>query len=276
MDTTPPLPDATPADATPTADPIPTPAARTPRDGPRKSRRPRIPRREWLLGAGLALLAAIPSIAGAVKLEGLATGVPATPETARFVEMPTPVAIHIVAAIVYSYVGIGQFLPTVRRRNLGLHRAMGRYVLVPAGFAVALTGLWMNVAYEFPAIDGVGLLISRYVVGIGMAVALVLALVAIGRRDVPTHAAWMIRAYALALGAGTQVLTSAPPMILFGPPDELGRLLQMDAGWLINIVVAELVIARWIRPRRRPSTTSGHRTKTSRRAGTARPKAAQA
>ena len=40
-----------------------------------------------------------------------------------------------------------------------------------------------------------------------MILCLVLGLRAILRRDVPTHRAWMIRAYALGLGAGTQVVT---------------------------------------------------------------------
>lgn len=245
-DRTPPPSELEPATATdPTQPASDATRARRPR-----GRRPRIPRREWLLAAGLLLLALVPSLAGAMRLEGLASGAPATPETARFVAMPVPIAIHIVSVLIYSLLGIFQFLPTMRRRHLGVHRALGRYLLVPAGFAVALSGLWMTATYQFPAIDGLGLLISRYVVGAAMALALVLALIAIGRRDVPTHAAWMIRAYALAMGAGTQVLTSGPPLLLFGAPDELGRLLQMDAGWLLNVVVAELVIARYVRPRR--------------------------
>jgi hypothetical protein len=64
----------------------------------------------------------------------------------------------------------------------------------------------------------------------------------------------MIRAYALALGAGTQVLTSGPPLLLFGEPSELARLIQMDAGWLINALVAEWIIARRRAASRRPAT----------------------
>lgn len=228
--------------------PAPAPPAQRPR--------PRLQRWEWWVAASLLLLLLIPSLAGAARLESLVSGVPATPESARFVAAPTPVVLHIVSVIVYSLFGIGQFLPSVRRRHLGAHRALGRYVLVPAGFVVALSGLWMTATYDVPAIDGLGLLISRYLVGAGMLAALVLALVAVGRRDIPAHAAWMLRAYALAMGAGTQVLTSLPPSLLMGPPDELGRLLQMDAGWLVNIVIAEIVIARWIRPRR-PRTAPG-------------------
>lgn len=203
-------------------------------------------RREWLIAAGLIVLALIPSLAGAVRVGEIATDAPVTPENARFIEMPLPVILHIVGALVYSLVGAFQFLPGLRRRHIGWHRFAGRYLLVPAGLIVALSGLWMTAFYDVPLIDGLALQISRYLVGVLMAVSIVLALVAIARRDIPHHGAWMIRAYALAMDAGTQVLTSAPFAILFGTPSEFWRLVQMDAGWLINIVVAEIIIRRTI------------------------------
>ncbi|WP_194421335.1 DUF2306 domain-containing protein [Microbacterium abyssi] len=209
-------------------------------------------RREWLIAAGLIILALIPSLAGAVRVGEIAADAPVTSANARFMEMPLPVVVHIIGALVYSLIGAFQFLPGLRRRHLGWHRFAGRYLLVPAGLAVALTGLWMTAYYDAPPIDGLALQISRYVVGVLMAMSIVLALVAIARRDIPQHGAWMIRAYALAMGAGTQVLTSAPFAILFGAPDEFWRLVQMDAGWLINIVAAEVIIRRTIL-RRRPA-----------------------
>jgi len=54
----------------------------------------------------------------------------------------------------------------------------------------------------------------------------------------------MIRAYAIGLGAGTQVLTHLPWFILVGRPDELSRGVLMGAGWIINVAVAEWVIRR--------------------------------
>lgn len=204
----------------------------------------RLTRREWLLVAVLVTLALVPAVAGSLRLGELASGAPETPDNARFVQSPFPVVVHIVGALLYALVGIGQFLPTVRHRNLAWHRFAGRYLLVPAGLAVAGSGLWMATFYDLPPIDGLGLQISRYIVGVAMISCLALGIAAVLRRDISAHRAWMIRAYALALGAGTQVLTSIPPFLIFGAPDEFWRLVQMDAGWLINIVVAELVIAR--------------------------------
>jgi uncharacterized membrane protein len=43
-----------------------------------------------------------------------------------------------------------------------------------------------------------------------MALSLCLGVAAIRRRDISRHRAWMLRAYALGLGTGTQVVTLLP------------------------------------------------------------------
>ena len=66
----------------------------------------------------------------------------------------------------------------------------------------------------------------------------------------------MIRGYAIALGAGTQVLTHLPWLIFVGDtPDEFSKALMMGAGWIINIAVAE-----WIIRKRRVQRLSLRRT----------------
>ena len=52
-----------------------------------------------------------------------------------------------------------------------------------------------------------------------MAASIVLGFTAIRRRDIAAHRAWMIRAYALGLGAGTQVFTQGIGEALFGTSD---------------------------------------------------------
>ena len=47
------------------------------------------------------------------------------------------------------------------------------------------------------------------------------------------------RAYAIGLGAGTQLLTLAVGEIIAGPPSELGRAFLIGAAWVINLAVAE-------------------------------------
>jgi uncharacterized membrane protein len=222
-------------------------------DTPRLHLRTR-PRREWPIAAGLLLLAFVPSVAGAFRISEIASGAAETAANARFMRMPLPVLLHIIAALVYSAVGAFQFLPRLRRKHNAWHRFAGRYLLVPAGLLVAASGLWMTAFYDTPAIDDGAVAASRYLVGTLMLAFLILGIAAVRRHDYFAHGSWMIRAYALALGAGTQVLTSGPPLLLFGEPSELARLLQMDAGWLINALVAEWVIARRRAASRRPAT----------------------
>ncbi|AEV86239.1 membrane protein [Actinoplanes sp. SE50] len=233
------------------------PAGRAGKDAAKEGRGARRPQRRrrggWRIPAGLIALSLVPSIAGAHRLGELATSAPVTEENARFFAMPLPVVAHIIGAIVYSVLGAFQFAPAFRRRHPGWHRIAGR-VLVGAGVIVAVSGLWMAVFYDLPPIDGPVLELTRLVVGTGMLAALVLAVVTIRRRDIAAHRAWMIRAYALAMGAGTQVFTHLPYELIAGTPGVGTRAFLMGAGWGINIIVAEWIIRGRPGPRaRRPA-----------------------
>ena len=202
---------------------------------------------DWLVPAALVALSLVPAIAGAVRLAELAGGAAITPANARFFASPLPVLLHIPAVVVYSILGAFQFSNSLRRRRRGWHRAAGR-ILVPCGLIAALSGLWMANFYPWPEGDGMLVYIERLVFGSAMVVSLVLAVNAIRRRDFASHGRWMTRAYAIGLGAGTQVLTHLPWFVLVGgKPGELPRGVMMGAGWVINVVVAEWIIRK---PRR--------------------------
>ncbi|WP_426226664.1 DUF2306 domain-containing protein [Pseudarthrobacter sp. DSP2-3-2b1] len=200
-------------------------------------------RRPWLVPAGLILLSLIPVIAGAARLTELTGGAAVTERNARFFDSPAPVVIHIVSVTVYSLLGAFQFHPGLRRGRPSWHRIAGR-ILLPAGMLTALSGLWMAVFYRLPASDGQLLLILRLIFGLAMALSLVLGVLAIVRRDFARHGAWMSRAYAIALGAGTQALILIVPELLLSPPDVTGRAILMGAAWVINLAVAEYFIRR--------------------------------
>lgn len=208
----------------------------------------------WPVPTGLLLLSAVPIIAGASRVAELAGGAPATPDNARFVDAPGPVLVHIVAATVYCLLGAFQFAAGFRRRRPGWHRVAGR-VLVPCGLAVALSGLWMAVFTDLPASDDRLLEVFRVGFGSAMLASLVLGVVAVRRRDFTGHRAWMIRAYAIALGAGTQVFTHVPWLLAVGTPGAFTRAWLMFAGWAVNLAVAEWVIRREPGRRNRISAT---------------------
>jgi len=196
----------------------------------------------WLVAA-LLLLSAIPLAAGAFRLTQLAGGADITPANARFFASPLPVVVHVVGAAVYIILGAFQFVPTFRRRRPGWHRWAGRLVVL-CGLLVGLSALWMTLFYPWPKGDGALLAAFRLLFGSGMVVSIVLAFAAIRRRDVRRHRAWMLRGYALGLGAGTQALTLAAGALIAGPPSELSRALLMGAAWMINLAVAEWIIRR--------------------------------
>ena len=83
----------------------------------------------------------------------------------------------------------------------------------------------------------------RLVAGSTMATCLILGITAIRRRDVAAHRAWMIRAYALAVAAGTQAFTQGIGEGLFGTSD-LSTALSVTSGWVVNLAVAEWIIRR--------------------------------
>ena len=197
--------------------------------------------KQWRVTAGLLALSFVPMVAGAARLSQLAGGATVTEANQRFFDQPLPVVLHIVGATVFSLLGAFQFVPSLRRRRW--HRIAGRIAL-PMGLVASLSGLWMTFFYAWPAGDELSLAVVRTVVGVGMTAALVLALVAVRRRDFRAHRAWVTRGYALGLGAGTQVLTHLPWLATGHPPLGWPRTFAMAAGWGINLAVAEWAIRR--------------------------------
>jgi uncharacterized membrane protein len=188
---------------------------------------------DWGIPAGLIALSAVPIAAGTVRLTQLANGA-ATAENARFFDSPLPAVLHITAIALFSLLGALQFAPRIRNAFPKWHRWSGR-VTVPAGIIAALSGLWMTHFYDLPPTDGTALYLTRLIVGIWMTFALVRGYLAIRARDIETHRNWMLRGYAIGMGAGTQVLTNLPVILTIGPPDTAVRAALMGAGWAINI-----------------------------------------
>ena len=205
-----------------------------------------IPKSDYLIPAGLTVVALIPALAGTVRLVGLAQGGPVTAANAHFFAQPLPVILHIIGAVLFCFVGAWQFSPGLRRRHLRWHKLAGRVVL-PAGLIAAVSGLWMALFYAIVPADNALLHALRLTFGAAMFVSLCLGLAAILRRDVASHRVWMMRGYAIGLGAGTQAFTMLPWVIAFGLPAPMPYAILMGAGWIINLAVAEYFIRRTIR-----------------------------
>ena len=191
-------------------------------------------RPQWRVPAALILLSAVPVVAGAFRVVQLTGGARITAENARFFAAPVPVLLHIVGATVFCVLGAFQFMPGLRRR--AWHRLAGR-VLVPSGLVAALAGLWLTAFFPNPGSDLINAF--RLVFGSYLAAALVLGLAAIRRRNVLAHQAWMRRAYAIGVAAGTQAVITGVWFATVGTPSALVGELLLIAGWVINLAVAE-------------------------------------
>lgn len=207
----------------------------------------------WPVAVALVVLSVIPLGAGLLRLIQLAGGPALMPADDRFAGFPVALVVHISGSACFALLGIVQFLTRFRRRHHTWHRRTGRVVVV-AGLAVVGSALWLTLGY--PAHPGTGplLFVSRLLAGVAMGTSLVLGVAAVRRRDLPAHRAWMVRAYALALGAGTQAITEGFTEAAVGTGVLSGDLAKL-AGWVLNLAVAEGALRRTSRPRR--ATPSG-------------------
>jgi uncharacterized membrane protein len=204
---------------------------------------------------GLIGLAVIPVVAGTLRLIEVFGGPRTLPENSRITASPAPVVVHIFGGGLFLVLGAFQFSARIRRRWRNWHRRAGRALAV-LGLGAALAAVWMTLFYPTQTGTGLLLYLFRLAFGSAMAASVILAFKAIRRRDVAQHRAWMTRAYALALGAGTQAFTIGIGEGIFGKT-VLTTDLSTAAGWIINLAVAEYVI-------RRPGARRARNRRTSR------------
>lgn len=202
-------------------------------------------RSDKLLIAGLIILSLIPSLGGIVRLSSLGNQ---TAENTRFFTSPTPIVIHILTSLIFCLIGAFQFSKNFRQKNPKWHKIAGKWLMV-AGIASAISGIWMTVFYTIPQpLQGNTLYFVRLIVGFGMIFSIILSWTSIVNRNIPAHQAWIMRAYALGQGAGTQVFVLLPPMLIFGQIDQLTRDILMTTAWVINLILVEWLL------RRKPNT----------------------
>jgi uncharacterized membrane protein len=200
----------------------------------------------------LVALSAIPLTAGDAAADPARRRPAVIPADHRFASFPVPVVVHILSATTFALAGALQFAPRFRRRHPAWHRRAGR-VVGGAGLLVAISALWMTLFYEAQPGTGALLYVLRLVFGSAMAACLVLGVAAVRRGDIATHRAWMVRAYAIGLAAGTQVFTEGFGGAILGT-GVLAADLAKGAGWAINLAVAEWVLRRPARRRLALST----------------------
>jgi Predicted membrane protein (DUF2306) len=217
----------------------------------------RLTKADFKVPALLLALSLVPILGGVARLKSLSDGVAVGGDDARFFAAPIPVVIHVVAATSYAVLGAFQFSTGIRLRWRTWHRRAG-VLLLGCGLATGATGLWMTAVYAIPpTLQGPLLYGVRLLVGVAMLISIAKGWASIVRRDLAKHEAWMIRAYALAQGAGTQAAIFVPLMLILGPVLGFTRDVLMTAAWAINVIAAEWLIRRRARAYdRAPSRTT--------------------
>ena len=195
----------------------------------------------WVPAALLAL-ALLPVVIGSIRVVQLLGGPAGIEPDVRLDAAPAAVVVHVVASVLFVVLGAFQFSARTRRKHPSWHRRAGR-VLVPLGLVVAGSALWLTLLLDRKDGTGTVLYSVRLLVGTGMGACVWLGFAAVRRRDIAAHRAWMTRAYALALGAGTQPFTVGLGEALLGTGVVTTDLL-MSAGWVLNLAVAELLLRR--------------------------------
>ena len=153
-----------------------------------------------------------------------------------------PLFVHGLSMVAFLVLGAVQLSPKIRATRPKLHRTLGRMAGAGAILGGA-SGVWMTLLHL--EISTPLLLLARLLFGTAMAAFTILAIRAAIRRNFIEHRAWIIRAYAIALNAGTFPIFYLPFVLIMGEPEPLIDEAFQVAGWMINLAVAEkFVIAR--------------------------------
>ena len=210
--------------------------------------------REWALLARILAFSIVPTLGGLLRVVELGGGPTIIPENPRALANPPPIVLHIFSSFIFCAIGALQFLSSVRHHYPKVHRAAGPVIAV-AGCVSALTALWMTHFFVFPEeLQGVPLYWTRIVLGLVMIGLIGKAVMEIRSRNVLGHGAAMLRAYAIGQGASTQAILGIGWTIASGAePTGAQREGMMVSAWGLNLLIAELLIRKFVAPRTVPA-----------------------
>ncbi len=163
-------------------------------------------------------------------------------DSQRLTATPVWHFMHVLGGATFGILGPLQFSRVLTHRYGLLHRVMGR-VFVAAGAVISLSSL--SLLWHFPDTYSVAMNSGRLLFGIALGVALAVAMQAIRERDITRHRNWMIRAYAIGMGATAVTMVFFPIYAITGdPPTGLAADIIFLGSWTACIVFAEGVVRR--------------------------------
>lgn len=149
---------------------------------------------------------------------------------------------HVLGGAMFGILGPIQFSRVLMGRYGVLHRFMGR-IFVAAGAMISLSSL--GLLWHFPDTYSVAISSGRLLFGIALGLALAVAMHAIRNRDFTRHRNWMIRAYAIGIGATAVSMVFFPIYVITGkPPVGLAADIAFFGAWTACVVFAEGLVRR--------------------------------
>jgi uncharacterized membrane protein len=146
--------------------------------------------------------------------------------------------IHIFGGMLAIVLGPLNFIKYIRRKNLNLHRVLGKTYAGAILFIAAPTGLYM----AFYANGGILSSIGFILMSILWFYTTFMAVNTIRKKQVNEHVKWMVRSYAMTFAAVTLRLW-VPFLSLVAEMDHL-KVIIITAwiSWLFNLMAAEFIL----------------------------------
>ena len=164
------------------------------------------------------------------------------PDSQRLNVVPVSHFAHAAGGAIFGILGPIQFGRVLAAKYGRLHRIMGR-IFVGAGAALALSSLAL--IWHFPDTHTPLVTLGRLVFGIALGVALTIAMVAIRQRNFTRHRDWMIRSYAIGIGATVVAIVFLPIYAITGlPPTGLTADTAFIGSWTVCVIFAEALVRR--------------------------------
>ncbi|OJF89758.1 hypothetical protein AX760_24690 [Pararhizobium antarcticum] len=150
--------------------------------------------------------------------------------------------VHVLGGATFGILGPIQFGRVLVHKYGRLHRVLGR-VFVAAGVMLSLSSL--SLLWHFPNAYSVAVTSGRFLFGVALGLALAIAMHAIRKRDFARHRSWMIRAYAIGMGATAVSLVFFPIYVITGkPPSGLVFDIVFLVSWTACVAFAECLVRR--------------------------------
>jgi uncharacterized membrane protein len=199
------------------------------------------PSRPFVVPLALLLATLLPVLLAVVQVVQIPLG--ALPEDSqRLTATPILHFMHVLGGATFAILGPIQFGRALLPKFGRLHRVLGR-VFVATGAMISVSSLAL--LWHFPDTYSVAISAGRLVFGIALGVALAIAMHAIYLRNVTRHRNWMIRAYAIGIGATAVTMVFFPIYLITGkPPQGLVADTAFLGAWMACVLFAEGLVRR--------------------------------